>query len=341
MKAFSMTRKSKIDRRSATDYPPLCWNFGDHSLLPDKQTEAAYYWEFALESTQIIQEVKRIRKKIEKADQGGSDAFFRWAKQNPPPSDVDKISEWSKRARAAVPDYDLSFSLFDYNTHFLIYWPEFPCEHWLEISPTVRSDEKRLRPIRDLPGNPSKNVWNPDYWMKRNEMKEFETVPSFYQRTAHGLACHTWVTQFNMTSGLDLFKNWHDSVKTPFGYMSPDRWDELRLIRVNWARSDRKLKADFAAWLKANRPDDRKAFHATKGSDSRRTNHRDLLKFLGADRLLRHFKGDWLKAADFSASYCKDKKGQPKSLYVEQSEWADAQQKAKQALREFHSKVLG
>lgn len=334
MNAFGMRRKSKIDRHPASDYSPFCWNFGDRSLLSDEQAEAAFYWEFALESTQVIDEIKRIRKQIEKADQGGSDAFLRWAKDNPPPSDVEKLSEWSKQARTAVPDCDLSFYLFDYNTHFLIYWPEFPCEHWLEIPPRIRSHERRLRPNRGLPGNMLNNVWNPDYWMKNDEMKEFETVPSFFYRTALGMACHTWVNKFAMRCGLDLFKNWRDSVNRPFGLTSPDRWDEYRLIRVNWARSDRKLKADFAAWLKANRPDDRKAFHAGKSTDSRRTNFRDLLKFLGAYRLLRHFKGDWRKAAEFSASYTK-------ALYAEQSEWTDAQQKAKQALRDFHSKVFG
>ena len=38
------------------------------------------------------------------------------------------------------------------------------------------------------------------------------------------------------------------------------------MVSINWARSDRKMKADFAKWLKENRPDDRQAFHRWKRS---------------------------------------------------------------------------
>lgn len=112
------------------------------------------------------------------------------------------------------------------------------------------------------------------------------------------------------------------------------------MVKLNWARSDGKLKADFAAWLKENRPDDRQPYHKSTDSDSRRTTEKDLLKALGAHRLLRHFKGDWNVAADFSAQFCTDKKGNPKPLYVEQSEWRDAEEKAVTALRQFYQSTF-
>jgi phosphatidylserine/phosphatidylglycerophosphate/cardiolipin synthase-like enzyme len=65
-----------------------------------------------------------------------------------------------------------------------------------------------------------------------------------------------------------------------------------------------------------------------------------MLKALGAFRLLRHFKGDWKAAADYSEPFCRDRRGNPKPLYVEQSEWRDAEKKAAIALTEFHSKVF-
>jgi len=322
------------------DGPPKHeWLFVDRKLLPDEETEGAYFWEFGLESPDVIAEVEATRRKTVLSEQVDRQAMREWHLANPRPEDSEKWREWTNRFSERFPDYFVTMKSWIYEVHFLSDWPEFPDLHWLEIPPDVRQDKKRIRPVSgecDWRGD----MWEPHFWLKQEEGQKFDAVPSFFYKTGLGLACHTWLAPY-LPPSLDLWKDWTKTSKTPWGFASADRWHEYRLMEVAWARSDRKLKADFAEWLKENRPDDRQPYHKLKESNSRRTTHRDLLKALGALRLLRHFKGVWGAAADYSALFCTDKRGGQKPLYVEQSEWRDAEKRAIEALTQFSKKVFG
>jgi hypothetical protein len=317
------------------------WFFADKTLLPDDQTSAAYNWEFGLETPEVIAEVEAVREKKVLSEKVDMNAVRKWHAANPYPGvcETKQSNEWLTRFNRQFPDYIVTMKFRDGITGFLINWPEFPSQHWLQVPEKLRADKKRLRPLKnqiDWQGD----MLKAETWLKRGEATKFDTEPSFFFKTYTGLCCHTSTSSL-LSSGLDFWPNWKATTKSPWGFASADGWDELRLVKLNWARSDRKLKADFAEWLKENRPDDRQPFHELREDDSRRTTERELLKALGALRLLRHFQGDWGAAAGYSGSFCKDKQGKAKPLYAEQSEWRDAEKRVQKALGEFQKKVFG
>jgi hypothetical protein len=317
------------------------WLFADKTLLPDDQTLAAYYWEFGLETPEVITEVEAVRKKKVLSQKVDLNAVRKWRAANPFPGvgDTKQLNEWLSRFNKQFPDYNVTMKLRDDYTGFLINWSEFPHQHWLQVPEKIRANKNRLRPEKN------QLIWQgaiykAEYWLKRGEATKFDTEPSFYFKTNTGLCCHTSINSL-LSPGMDYWPDWKETTQSPWGFASADGWDELRLVKLNWARSDRKLKADFAEWLKENRPHDRQPFHKMREDDSRRTTERELLKALGALRLLRHFRGDWRAAADYTSGYCKDKRGNFKPLYAEQSEWHDAEKRAQKALGEFQQKVFG
>jgi hypothetical protein len=318
------------------DGPPKYeWLFSDRNLLPDDQAVAAYYWEFGLETPSVIEEVHRLRIQEKRYNERDVAAERKWIAANPIPdvlATIDTHRRWRERFLAANPDSDSITKFRCYGANFLSHWHKFPSQHWLELPEETRNGNEPLPPPRD----------EVDDWgdtVKRNEKYgAFGTYPMVFFKTLYGFGCHTELTDFNIKMA-SLFK--YVPTKGSSGLAAEDRWTEYRLFHFSWARSDRKLKADFAKWLKENRPADRPAYHVSQKSDSRRTTKRDLLKGLGAYRLLRHFNGDWNAAADYSARFLKDKRGNPKALYVEQSEWRDAEKRALQALTEFFKKVFG
>jgi len=332
-----MPRFSKL--QSKPDDPPKHeWLFADRNLLPDDEAEAAYYWEFGLETPDVIAEVEAIRKKRALSKKVDMEAVRKWRSANPFPGvdDNARLREWTNRFNKEFPDYMVITKFYDYGAHFLFNWPEFPKQHWLEIPDRIRKgvDEKRSRPT---PGRP---VWGEG--LKGEEAKgTFGTVPGFFYKGATGLCWQEGDPEFiDRIGNIGALMKYVPTVKTPWGASSEDRWTEYRMVSHSWARSDRRLKADHAQWLKDNRPDDRQPYHRSKDGDSRRTTERDLLKALGAFRLLRHFPGDWRAAAEYSEANCMDKRGNPKPLYVEQSEWRDAEKRAREALSEFHRRVF-
>jgi hypothetical protein len=312
------------------------WLFGDRKVLPQDQTKAAYCWEFSLESPSIIAEVLSVREKAARKEKNVDlQALRNWHTANPFPGVVDskRLSDWNRKLEESFPDYRVTTELRDYDLQFLCNWPEFPKLHWLEVSEEIRQKTAKGR-YRPLPGVPNigQGPESDEYW------GFFETFPAIFFKTEYGLACHTEVRPGSRD--IARFEKYVPTTKTPFGVMSEDRWTEYRLVSFSWARSDRKLKDDFAEWLKKNRPDDRQPFHKSNTSTSRRTTESDILKALGAFRLLRHFRGDWLAAAEYSQKFFKDKKGQPKPLYVEQSEWADADKRAREHLQVFEKRAF-
>lgn len=325
-----------VNAQSKRNGPPkLEWLFADRKLLPDEETEAAYFWEFGLETPNVIAEVEAMRRRKVLSEKVDREAVRKWRSVNPFPGvrDDKRLVEWGNRFREQFPDYIVTTKFRHCDVHFLFNWPEFPSQHWLQIPERIRKqvDEKRFRP------RPGQLIWGQG--LKGEESRgSFGTVPAIFYKTESGLGCHEAVLAGLPSIG--GLVNYVPTGKTPWGVATWDRWTEYRLVKFSWARSDRKLRSDFAEWLKENRPDDRQAYHKSKESDSRRTTHRDLLKSLGALRLLRHFK-DWNAAAEYSERFCRDRRGNPKPLYVEQSEWRDAEKRAREALSHFSQKVFG
>jgi hypothetical protein len=335
----------KRGRRSpiSTETPPSEgpprheWLFGDRKLLPDDETEAAYYWEFGLETPDVVEEVEAVRKRLALSEKVDRAAVRKWHSENPRPEDFQRWDEWGKRFREEFRDYTVTTRFCDADAQFIFSWPEFPKRHWLEIPDQIRqqNDEKRSRP------RPGRLVWGEG--LKGEEaIGAFRTAPGVFYRGSTGLCWLEGDSELTDRIGsIEWLMEYVPTVKTPWGATWEDRWTEYRMVSLSWARSDRKLRADFARWLKENRPDDRQPYHRSEDSDSRRTTERDLLKALGAFRLLRHFKGGWEAAANFSQLFCTDKRGNPKPLYVEQSEWRDAEKRARDALSQFSKKVFG
>jgi hypothetical protein len=101
-----------------------------------------------------------------------------------------------------------------------------------------------------------------------------------------------------------------------------------------WPRSDRKLLQDFKKWLEENRPPDQPPLHKTGESPTRKTSHKDLLKALGALRLLRAFKNNFRKAYDHAWEVL------DKPLYKDQAAWIKAKNRAEQEIETFRSTML-
>ena len=314
--------------------PPQEWLF-DSSSLPDEDVVAAYFWEFGLDTPDVIEAVELAREKARRYEGRNVEAYMKWILENPFPADFGQWGEWGKRSLAANPDYDLTTKL-DYDTHFLVEWQEFPKSHWLAIPASIRRDAKRMRPVVDKAGR-WREPLNEAYHRADMEAREFDSDSALFFKTQFGIGCHTWIPDYALDENTKVqwWREWAETTKSKGGMASADRWEEYRLFQINWARSDRRLKDDFAKWLKENRPDDRQALYNAEASASRRTSHRDLLKALGAFRLLRHFAGDWQQAAGFSVLFRRNGKGIPSPLYAEQSEWRDAEKRAKQALEQF------
>jgi hypothetical protein len=326
--------------QSKRDGPPEHeWLFADRKLLSDDETQTAYYWEFGLETADVVAEVKTMRRKTALSEKVDRTAVRKWHSENPYPGVVDseRLTEWSRRFNAQFPDYMVTTTFRNYDVHFLSSWPEFPSLHWLQIP--GREIKSRAK-MRHSPPRPGPLLWGEG--LKGKESRgTFGTVSGVFYKGSTGLCWQEGDSELiDRIGNIGPLMKYVPAIKTPWGATTEDRWTEYRMVSLSWARSDRKLKADFAEWLKKNRPDDRQPYHRSKDSDSRRTTERDLLKALGALRLLRHFKGDWKAAADYSEPFCRDKRGNPKPLYVEQSEWRDAEKRAREALSEFHSKVF-
>lgn len=319
--------------------PQEQWLFGDRRLLPDRETKAAFYWEFGLETPQVISEVNAVRRKTELSKGVDLAAVRKWHSDNPYPGafDLDRLGEWGARFRSIFPDYIVTTEFHDNRVHFLFSWREFPSKHWLQIPDREKKSADRMRQPPPVDGR-----FDWANGLKGAEARgTFGTVPGIFYKGYTGLIWEEGDPELRAKIGsLGSLMTYVPTTKTAWGAATDDRWTEYRMVTFSWARSDRKLKADFAEWLKENRPDDRSPYHKTQDSDSRRTTERDLLKALGALRLLRYFKGDWKAAARYSEQFCKDKRGNSKPLYVEQSEWRDAEKRAKRALSEFHRRVF-
>src|SRR5437867_2386604 len=109
------------------DGPPRCeWFFGDRKLLPDYETVAAYYWEFGLETPDVIAEVEELRKRKALPSRVDLKAMEEWCAANPKPEDhPQRWIEWVRKFREQHPNAGVT-AFYDGNAQFLSHWPEFP-----------------------------------------------------------------------------------------------------------------------------------------------------------------------------------------------------------------------
>jgi hypothetical protein len=187
-----------------SDGPPWHqWLFGDRERLPEEETEAAYCWEFGLQTPEVVAEVEVVRQKLARYKKRDAPAFRKWMEENPRPDDIPQLRDWVKRCYAANPDSDLTSRMLDLNAGFMIHWPEFPGLHWLQVPQAVREDKTRKWPLAD-DGDWRCKMWKPGYWEKQMEAREFGTAPSFFYKTKFGLACHTWIHSWLVRAGANL-----------------------------------------------------------------------------------------------------------------------------------------
>ncbi len=319
--------------------PREAWDFADKDRLPEDECEAAYIWEFCLglggtrNRDALLADKAGLRRQQEVWQ---SPAFQEWFKTHPcpePSADDSPLDEWQAAALEAFPGCLYVPKLKGLHQHIVSWifdWPEFPALHWQQIDKTVRSSSERRRPKDGM------RRWQ--MGPERREAVEFGTVPGGFILAEDGIG---WVSAVEPGfASLQRFidgphRGYQQTTKTPWGLAGDNRWEELRMVRVNWSRSNRKLKADFAEWLKDNRPDDRQDLSISNPKFSRGTTHREKLKALGAARVLAFFNGKAAKALKFA------EKPENHMLPVEHSSWNKAEKKAVRFLREFDLRIFG
>jgi hypothetical protein len=134
-----------LNAKSKRDGPPQHeWLFADRKMLPDDEVVAAYYWEFGLETPDVIAEVESVRKRRALSEKVDKEAVLKWRSENPFPGVLDdkKLAEWTNRFNATFPDYTVTTRFRDFAAHFLCDWDEFPKLHWLQISSKLRGDSR-------------------------------------------------------------------------------------------------------------------------------------------------------------------------------------------------------
>jgi hypothetical protein len=189
-----------------------------------------------------------------------------------------------------------------HDLHFLGTCAHFPTKHWLEIPAGERTQISNLfHPDRLLWGHDA--IYMETWGMRIQPLEEYLSDPLRY--TGGRLS----------------------AVKVP------EHSGDF-VISWCWPRSDRKLLQDFKKWLEENRPPDQPPLHKTGESTTRKTSHKDLLKALGALRLMRAFENDFGKAR-YHALEVLDK-----PLYKDQAAWIKAKNRAGQEIEAFQRRML-
>lgn len=312
----SVLRASKIP-----DPPDHLWRFHEKGILPDDEIMAAYFWEYGLEASKALVIAKVEAAREEAATLREQQVRLLKMRGDPKPR---KLESW-KLIQLQVLESDQDSDCFKPKIEppawiqFLASCRDFPSKHWLELSQKVRNsiDKNKLSGL------------------SRHELRALEASGTFESVPAQVTCKGDQITFGREGSFIDSLLKPACPTELPGGASTDDRWVEVRLVTFSWARSDRKMKKDFTAWLKANRPKDRKDFQSSGAADSRRTSEREKLKYLGALRLLDHFHKDWNRASEYTESRLVDKHGNPKGLFGEQSDWNRAKLKYKGSMEEF------
>lgn len=274
------------------------WNFSGRAS--PEELEACYHYEYARESTAIRAEVEASREK-RRAYDAAKDKFMEWCKENPPPS-VDQrqaFKEWGAKARKVWPPIGTRLMP---KLHFLFECAAFPETPWQSLTREAKEE-----------------IW-----------RRFSPFRRRWGHTAEDLAGQPILIQCAEAyfgNPLALSPEVLARLKQP---------DESGCLVFSWywARSDRMLLEDFRRYLKENRPASQPPLERTSERQSGRTSPRDLLKLLGAWRLLRAFGGDIGRARFHSV----DPKDKP--LYKFDSAWLKAANRAKAEIPAFEARML-
>jgi len=226
-----------------------------------------------------------------------------WFKSNPEPTKETERKIWEGKMLSEVGEIDARTEL-EQEIHFVVDFAEeriFPKRHWLKIG------QKRRR----------QHAVQEDRWRVGDvDPASMEAKPLQFHPLEYFLELRR------------LFPEVGVSAKLP-NHSGPN------VFNACWDRSDRKLKKDFQQWLTNNRPTDQPGFQKSAHGGSRITTRRDLLKKLGALRLMRAYKRDVVRAGDHAWKVA----GKP--LYKDQAAWIKAAKKAEEHLHEFQKKMLG
>jgi hypothetical protein len=236
-----------------------------------------------------------------------SDALERrrspWFKSNPEPTEEAERKIWQGKMLSEVGEINTRREL-EQEIHFVVDFAEegiFREKHWLEIDPCRR----RRHAVQE------------DRWRVGDvDPASKEANPLLFYSLEHFLKLSRRAPILGLRA------------KDP-GYSGS------HVFNVCWARSNRKLKKDFEDWLNDNRPPDKPGFQKSAHGGSRTTTPRDLLKALGALRLMKAFKRNVMNARCHTLDTPLSK-----PLYKEQAAWIDAAKKAEEHLRVFQKKML-
>jgi len=271
------------------------WDF-DLGGCPNDELEHCCFYEYSLESTKVRDAVlfyrrnqKRVKKPYDDRDQLIAD---RW--------------------------YGSPFRV-------LVDFREFPEKHWLEIDPAKRKQRiKKLWPFPQFewPDKPQKYkgpkdadipkleaqqmVWN----SIENDIEELgrgfwdainsQTLPDWLYKLGDYLnpsEMINWERQFNNLSGDDLELAANKLLQACKMRIEARHRSKRELVvyEIDWNLRPDELKAAFGSWAETNRPHEhrpRSGGHPPKDVD--------LLKALGAKRIMEFFRVNWEK---FPSSY--------------------------------------
>jgi hypothetical protein len=227
-----------------------------------------------------------------------------WFKSNPEPTKETERKIWLEKMLSEVGEIDARTEL-EQEIHFVVDFAEeeiFPKRHWLKI------DRKRRR----------NHAVQEDRWrVGEVDAAGMAAKPLLFYPLEYFLELSRRVPNAGLRA------------KDP-DHSGPHVFD------VCWARSTSKLKKDFEQWLKNNRPKDQPGFQKSAQGGSRHTTPGDLLKALGALRLMRAFRGNAMKARCHTLD-----SPLSKPLYKEQTAWINAARKAEEHLVIFQRSMLG
>jgi hypothetical protein len=303
-KSPAKSRRSKSLWESLTEpesRKPLVREAWDFRTVPRDESEPCYLYEYSKESPLIVSKITAALKRRQYSESAAANKRrSAWFKSNPEPTEDRERQIWQAKMVSEIGDTVVKTEL-EPEIHFLVNFAEkgiFPEKYWLQIDPGCRR----------------KHAVQGDRWRVGHvdpasmEAKQLLIYPLDY---------FLELKRLFPIAGL--------SAKLP-DHSGPHVFD------VCWARSDRKLRKDFEQWLKNNRPKDQPGFLVQGGSQ--RTTPRDLLKCLAALRLMRAYKRDAVRAADYTWKIC------GKSLYKEQTTWIKAEKKAEEHFIVFQRKML-
>ena len=176
----------------------------------------------------------------------------------------------------------------------------------------------------------------PDAWFRNffRRLPEFPDVAWLkidqHKRRAARLACERIEGPF---VSVDPNRYFNEEEQYPYYPLDVGTFGlrSVHAVEIDWTASDEAILTAFAKWRDANRPS-----HAVILESRGRGGARELLKFLGAYRLMRSFENDSVGAADWVAERgpepVKGKKTDMVPRYGDESAWRKAAGKAKRII---------